>query len=362
MMPDNWGKGGGCVGGGGRAGKGGVGQANTGLMDLLGGGQANSGLMDLLAGMMGGSGGGYGGAPSIQPARKRPANSEPVDIEAFIARNDLDERAADAVRGCTPEVQQMVVAKGDMKECHNPGSVVMTRIKVARAECFQNGTASATEDEVELFILECGLDERAADAMRSCAPRDQRFVIDRGSTQTTRNPSSAILGRIRDAKKASAGLGGPAMSNSSGAGGMSDYQQMLVALLGIVQDASSSSGSAWSGGSPGPGMMGGGGCGGGLRDGMSGGGGGGWKATRVAAQPGAGAEVSQEVADFVTQNNLDSRAANDFLTESPEVQAAVMARGDLAGTRNPSSAMLGRIRDAKKGDSGGGKGGRSSPY
>jgi len=62
------------------------------------------------------------------------------------------------------------------------------------------------------------------------------------------------------------------------------------------------------------------------------------------------------VEDFVRNNNLDDRAANDLLQASPEVQMSVMARGDLSGTRNPSSAVIGRIRDAIKGDTGGGVG------
>ena len=56
--------------------------------------------------------------------------------------------------------------------------------------------------------------------------------------------------------------------------------------------------------------------------------------------------------DFIRNNNLDDRASKDLLTASPEVQMSVMARGDLSGTRNPSSAVIGRIRDAVQGTGG----------
>merc|ERR550532_3513882 len=50
---------------------------------------------------------------------------------------------------------------------------------------------------------------------------------------------------------------------------------------------------------------------------------------------------------FIVDNRLDDSAARLLRSERPEVQAAVIGRGSLADCRNPSSAVMGRIRDAK---------------
>ena len=50
------------------------------------------------------------------------------------------------------------------------------------------------------------MDESAADSLRGCSPEIQRTVIARGELKTARNPSSALLSRIRDAKS---GRGAP---------------------------------------------------------------------------------------------------------------------------------------------------------
>jgi len=54
--------------------------------------------------------------------------------------------------------------------------------------------------EVEDFIKINNVDESAADMLRSASPTVQRTVIGRGELKTARNPSSALLSRIRDAK------------------------------------------------------------------------------------------------------------------------------------------------------------------
>merc|ERR1719491_662740 len=60
-----------------------------------------------------------------------------------------------------------------------------------------------------------------------------------------------------------------------------------------------------------------------------------------------------EIDMFIMQSNLDEGAARSLRAESQEVQMAVMARGDVAECVNPSAAVCGRIRDAKRGGTGG---------
>ena len=52
------------------------------------------------------------------------------------------------------------------------------------------------------------------------------------------------------------------------------------------------------------------------------------------------------VKDFIGENELDDRAAAALRGASPDLRDAVMMRGSLRDTRNPSAALLGRLRDA----------------
>merc|ERR1712217_695158 len=55
-----------------------------------------------------------------------------------------------------------------------------------------------------------------------------------------------------------------------------------------------------------------------------------------------------DVEAFIQSNPIDERAANALREESPAVQQKVLSRGSLQGTQNPSSALMCRIRDARK--------------
>lgn len=375
--------------------------------------------------MMGGFGGGKGGGmcgKSQAPKRQRPASGTvETDAEVFIESNGLDERAAEAFRTCGAEVQQAVMERGDLKDARNPSSAVLGRMKDAKAEVGAGGgswggagAGGAAPEEVEEFITSSGLDERAADAFRGCNPDVQRIVLDRGGLEDARNPSSAVLGRIKDAQSlcsqggfgGGGGGGGWATSPSPGLlnvesflkengideracdalqacspavqqavlmrGGVKDCRNPSSALLGRIKDAQGDSGK---GGMKGDGGMKGGkgkGGGGGIFDmvmGMlSGGGGGCWGGDSWGNGGGkkGGKKGGRDVQDFLRNNNVDESAANAFIGAGPEVQYAVMERGDLSGARNPSSALLGRIKDAA-GGKGGGKGGKKgkggySPY
>lgn len=136
-------------------------------------------------------------------------------------------------------------------------------------------TDEPTRDEIDDFIRSNDVDDRAANDLRDCPADIQRKVLARGELSTARNPSAALLARIRDAR------------NSGTAGGYRD-----------------------SGGSG--------------RNGV-------------------------EIEDFIKGNDVDESAADSLRSSSPTIQRAVLARGDLKSARNPSSALLARIRDAKSG-------------
>lgn len=130
--------------------------------------------------------------------------------------------------------------------------------------------------EIDDFVRANDVDDRAAADLKDCPPDVQRKVLARGELSSARNPSAALLARIRDARA----CGG------------------------------SSSGGAQRG--------------------------------------------SADVEDFIKSNDVDESAADSLRSSSPEVQRVVLSRGELKTARNPSSALLARIRDAKAGVGGGG--------
>jgi len=275
--------------------------------------------------------------------------STPEEVEQFIGSALLDERAADAMRAADPMIQGAVIDRGSLGDCRNPSSAVCGRIKDATHD-FQRAMGGGANNAQYMnmtpqeFIMENNLDDRAAGQLLSSPPDVQRTVILRGGTSDCRNPSSAILARVRDAtQKQNDQMGG------GGGGGAAGIMNMMMMQGGM--DLSNIF----------PGM-GGGGMGG---DNQQGGAGGkkrhGWDSMTT----------GDSVQDFIIQNKIDDRAAEDLMSSPPQVQQAVIAGGGLSTARNPSSAILGRIRDAKQqfgiggGGGGGGKGGgkqQRGPY
>jgi len=62
-----------------------------------------------------------------------------------------------------------------------------------------------------------------------------------------------------------------------------------------------------------------------------------------------GAITPEQVEEFIIANGIDERGADVLRESDPEIAAQVFARGDLSEMKNPSAALLARIRDARKG-------------
>lgn len=54
------------------------------------------------------------------------------EIEDFLAQNNIDPKASDALRDCSPEIQLQVMIRGKFQDCKNPSSAMMSRIKQVR--------------------------------------------------------------------------------------------------------------------------------------------------------------------------------------------------------------------------------------
>merc|ERR1712185_605055 len=61
-----------------------------------------------------------------------------------------------------------------------------------------------------------------------------------------------------------------------------------------------------------------------------------------------GEKGGSNIQKFIDENGIDDRAARELLKEPPAIQEAVINGGPLTGAKNPSSAVVGRIRNAKR--------------
>lgn len=123
-----------------------------------------------------------------------------ADIEEFIRKNDVDESAAKSLQECPPDLQRVVLSRGELSTARNPSAALLTRIRDARAGAAAGALGAKGPADVEEFIKTNSLDESAATSLRTAPADIQRAVLARGDLTTARNPSSAVLARIRDAK------------------------------------------------------------------------------------------------------------------------------------------------------------------
>jgi len=162
------------------------------------------------------------------------------EVDKFLDSNaDVDEGAADDLRKCPPEVQRIVLSRGDLRSARNPSAALIARIRDARTSTSSGsgltggggggGGGGGLDPGVVDAFLEAnpGVDESAAASLRSSPADVQRTVIARGDLTGARNPSSALLSRIRDAKSAPSGGAAVPGMGSVGAmvatGGMPGY-------------------------------------------------------------------------------------------------------------------------------------------
>lgn len=139
------------------------------------------------------------------------------EIEEFLLKACVDDKAAAALRGEDDQTKQAVLDRGEMSECRNPSASLITRIRQAKENNRErnrsrsrsagrgnsssggNGLAPSTV-ELEDFVRDNNVDQRAAAQLMEADPMVQKNVLERGSLTDCRNPSAVCLARIRDAK------------------------------------------------------------------------------------------------------------------------------------------------------------------
>eukprot|EP00746_Dinoflagellata_sp_MGD_P067434 gnl/MRDRNA2_/MRDRNA2_27838_c0_seq1.p1 gnl/MRDRNA2_/MRDRNA2_27838_c0~~gnl/MRDRNA2_/MRDRNA2_27838_c0_seq1.p1 ORF type:complete len:549 (+),score=119.36 gnl/MRDRNA2_/MRDRNA2_27838_c0_seq1:122-1768(+) len=331
------------------------------------------------------------------------------EIEAFIQEGGLDEHAAGVFRQLDPELQIEVMSAGSVAEAKNPSAACLGRIKQARGRLgagkssFATQDGAATPEEVEDFILDGQLDERAATALRELGPGLQHAVLAAGSVSNARNPSAACLGRIRDAQSGKGKGSGKANGSRHSANdiplggyGGNDAEAELEHTIRLdtfiidcglderseaalreeprhVQQAVMDRGSTTTCRNPAAVIM------SRIRDAQSSGAasprGGGGSQTVYRPRGGGGGHGVQahDLEWFITESGCDERAARVlselFDSGRQDVLQAVVEQGvPSASCNNPSAMILGRVRDAQKGGGGaapmggGGKGGGGGGY
>lgn len=206
--------------------------------------------------------------------------------------------------------------------------------------------------DVEGFIVESMLDERASEILRQCTPDVQRAVVSSGGTGDARNPSAVVLARIKAAKmktQAGGGGGGRGQDRQDVDGAVQQFVQendldekSSQALLFCPPDVQQEvlSHGPLEGRNPSAMVMG-----------------------RIKrAMPHMAAPMHQQdfvfmadeqagnldVASFITDNQLDEKSSHALLSASPDCQMAVLEQGPAAG-RNSSAMVMGRIRKFQAG-------------
>lgn len=238
---------------------------------------------------------------------ERSGSATKAEIDQFVLDNRLDESAGRILRAESIEVQTIVLERGSLSATANPSSAVMGRIREAKRRALASGSAAsggggqmrfaesdALAAEVDQFIAENRLDEGAAKIFRNEVPEVQRRIVDRGSLAECSNPSSAVMGRIRDAKSSL-----KAQPRDAGQGVFGQAMHPNVAMERMELSGLSAD------------------------------------------------DVRDKVEAFVEENRIDEQASHLLRLEPPESQLSILNRGGLADCANPSSAVMGRIRDAK---------------
>lgn len=140
---------------------------------------------------------GYGAKCNFAHARSE-LIPEVARLEKFIEDNDLAENVAFRLRAEGPEVQRKVMDMGSLINVEHRSSVCMGRIRDCRLGLDE--IAGPSNEEVEFFLAESGVDERAASLLRACGGPVQNEVIKQGTLITSTNPSSSLVKRIQTAK------------------------------------------------------------------------------------------------------------------------------------------------------------------
>jgi len=291
------------------------------------------------------------------------------EVEDWIASNNVDDHAAASLRELPRTLQAGVIDRGGLGNARNPSSVLLSRIRDAQAAHSRGpppevplppppagrGSRNLAE-RVERFVAECGIDEQAAEVLRKSHPDVQEEIIQRNDVAQARNPSSALRARIRDVESAlmaspARPSQAPASSGRPGGNLVARVEEFIASnrvddraaetlrsQQGHVQTIVIDRGDLVGTRNPSSALL------ARIKD-----------AQYAAPPPGRGggggrpSSLEDAIEGFIRFNYIDERAAEMLRGCPPAMQEAVLERGDVVNTRNPSSTLLARIRDVQAG-------------
>lgn len=298
-----------------------------------------------------------------------------LEVESFLEREGVDEKAAEYLRNSAPEIQLAVMEQGSLAEMQKPSGALTARIRAAEQRLWKLPKEAVIGEAVEQFLAqEVGVDEKAAEYLRKASPMVQRAVVEQGGLSGARSPSGALTGRIRAAEAQcrdssapwaaanpegmqqrflrpewmaqqflAAGKGwgmGPAAAQGWGMGPTQGWGMAPTQGWGMAPAAGKGCGMAPAAGK---------GCGmaptAGKACGMAPTAG---KACGMAPATVVADDIDARVELFLCEHSdvVDDKAA-DYLRSCPaDVKQNVLDQGGLSGTRNPSGALTRRIKNA----------------
>lgn len=272
----------------------------------------------------------------------------PESLEAYLTEHQIDEKAADQLRAEAPAIQQAVLDAGPLDDAKNKSAAIMGRIgKAKKGRLFSGGGGLNTA--IQKFIEDNELDEKCAEILKNEQQSVKRQVLEAGRMDSASNKSAIVMSRIKKAQKNVGPDGSERAMMKAMSSGMSKEQEMMMAMnMGAMNMMGNMMGGMMGGmGNPmmemmmmQQMMMGG---MGGMMPGMMGGKGG--KAGKMGGTP--------DVQNFIKANGLDDKSALALCSLPQHQQLEVINRGSLESAKNPSAALMGRIRQLS---------GRSSPY
>jgi len=253
-----------------------------------------------------------------EPKEKAPASLPSTEeIEDFITANGVDDHAASVFRECEPEVQARVIERGFVADKKNPSAALLTRIRESRQDV-DKGRGKHDRD-------------RGRDKGRGKQRHERE---DRGRGSDDRRGDREDRGRERDmheeARRHDEWERLYDQTNDAFyyfnhiSGESSWYPPEERPPLGFARPLEGSVPRPTS-----------------IFDERD-------RRDMDRRPPARGPPpIGWQVEEFLRNNAVDHGAADDLRDCPPEVQFRVVSKGDLIGARNPSGALIARIRDAR---------------
>eukprot|EP00929_Paragymnodinium_shiwhaense_P077511 TRINITY_DN3990_c0_g4_i1.p1 TRINITY_DN3990_c0_g4~~TRINITY_DN3990_c0_g4_i1.p1 ORF type:complete len:193 (+),score=66.39 TRINITY_DN3990_c0_g4_i1:68-580(+) len=156
-------------------------------------------------------------------------------IQEFLDNNPgIDEKAIDEFKECTPEVVELIIARGSFDGCRNKSASLSSRIRDAKLAETSEEQKQKTED----FLAENEADEGACAALRGAPGWVQKLVVQRGSLEGMTNKSAVIQARTKEARQtvgagARKGKGGGGKGGFGGKGksGLDPYTMQVMMTM-----------------------------------------------------------------------------------------------------------------------------------